>query len=172
MNAVQLLREQFASAHETQEGTMDDVTAKAADFSEIGKALPVGAAYAHSVLGEDVVLAGMIMHTKPLSADNSQTGLSTPMPSMSEWDKHEEWVRTVKVDVPKLQEFAKKVYKQTDDYLATLKDSDLENEVEIPGMGKKTLSFLLTSFLLLHIANLTGEISAIKGVQGLKGYPS
>jgi len=171
MNAVQLLREQFASAHETQEATMSDVNAKAADFAETGKALPVGAAYAHLVVSEDMLLAGMITHSTPLSADNALTGLSTPMPSMSEWDKHEEWVRTVKVDVPKMQAFAKKVYKQTDDYLATLKDSDLENEVEIPGMGKKTLSFLLTNFLLLHIANLTGEISAVKGVQGLKGYP-
>ncbi|GEM_PF-3622591 len=46
-----------------------------------------------------------------------------------------------------------------------------DKEVDIPGMGKKNLAFIINNFVILHIANLTGEISAAKGVQGLKGYP-
>src|SRR6478735_3908946 len=110
MNAIQLLREQFNSAHQTQEGTMADVLEKTAQFNKIGKAMPVGAAYAHSVLSEDVLLAMMMTHKKPLSSDFKKIGLSEPMPSMSEWKKYEKWVRTVKIDLAKFRKFAQKVY--------------------------------------------------------------
>ncbi|MBI3486304.1 DinB family protein [Candidatus Daviesbacteria bacterium] len=171
MNAVTLLREQLKSAHETQEATMADVTEQSAHFADTNKALPVGGAYAHSIISEDVVVATMFAHTTPLSTDNSLTGLSEPMPSMSDWDKHEAWYKTVKVDLTKLKEFAQKVYLATDDYLASLKDEDLDQEIDMPGMGKHSLAFFITNIVILHIANLTGEISSVKGLQGLKGYP-
>lgn len=173
MNAIQLLREQFNSAHFTQDATMADVTDASAHFNDLSKALPVGAAYAHSVIGEDVVLSMMLAHKTPLSSDTSKTGLSEPMPSQAEWDKHEQWAKSVKVDLVKLKAFAQDVYKATDAYLAGLKDEDLEKEFDLSsmGMGKQTVVFVINNFLLLHTANLTGEISAVKGVQGLKGYP-
>lgn len=174
MTAVALLRQQFKSAHDLQEATMADVTDASAHFIDTNKALPVGAAYAHSVISEDMVLASMLMGGKtPLSADNTKTGLSVPMPSFDNFDQHEAWAKSVKVDLPKLKAFAQEVYAQTDAYLATLKDEDLDKEFDMSsmGMGKQTIAFVITNFLLLHIANLTGEISAAKGVQGLKGYP-
>lgn len=173
MNSVQLLREQFKWAHETLEATMADVTDASAHFGETGKALPVGAAYAHSIMGEDLVISTMLTNKQPLSGSNSNTGLSNPMPTKAEWDKHAHWAKTVKVDLPKLKEFAKTVYKATDEYLATLKEEDLDRELDLTsmGMGKLSLSYVICNFLILHIANLTGEISAAKGVQGLKGYP-
>lgn len=170
MNAIQLLREQLAIAHETMEATMADVNTSVAHFAEVGKALPVGAAYAHAVIAEDMIIAGMFTKKTPL-APTAETGLSQPMPPQAEWDKHEEWYRTVKVDLAKLKEFAKQVYKATDAYLATLKDTDLDVEMDMDGMGKHNLAWFLSNFVILHIANLTGEISAAKGVQGLKGYP-
>lgn len=173
MTAIELLRLQFTSAHDLQEATMADVLAPVAHFTKVGKALPVGAAYAHSVLSEDLVLSTMVRQRTPLASTHANTGLSQPMPSFNEWEKHEQWVRTVKIDLEQFRVFAKEVYAETDAYLATLTDADLDKEIEIPfpGMEHKTLAFLLTNFLLLHIANLTGEISAAKGIQGLKGYP-
>lgn len=171
MNAIELLRMQFKSAHDLQEATMADVVDPVAHFTELGKALPIGAAYAHSVISEDMILSTMVRQRTPLAAERANTGLSQPMPSMSEWEKHEQWARTVKIDLEKFRVFAKEIYAETDAYLATRKETDLDREIEIPGMGTHTLAYLLTNFLLLHIANLTGEISAAKGVQGLKGYP-
>ena len=171
MKAVSLLREQLQSAHETQEATMADVTEEAAQFTDTNKAIPVGAAYAHSILGEDMVLSTMLMQKDPLAKDNSTIGLSIPMPSTSEWEKHEQWYKTVKIDLPKLKEFAKVVYKTTDDYLASLTDEDLDKELDRPMVGKHNIAWFITNFIILHIANLTGEISSVKGLQGLKGYP-
>src|SRR3989344_7812475 len=127
MKAVQLLREQLKSAHDTQEATMADVTDATAHFTDTNKALPVGAAYAHSVIGEDAVVASMIRgDNKPLSADASKTGLSKPMPSFDHFDQHEAWAQSVKVDLPKLRAFAQEVYTSTDACLAALTESDLE----------------------------------------------
>lgn len=173
MNAVQLLREQLQSAHVTLEATMADVTNKTAHFRAMGEAIPVGAAYAHTILSEDMVVSMMLANKKPIAGDNSKTGVSKPMPSMKEWDKHADWYKTVKIDLPKLRTFAKKVYKATDVYLATLKEKDLDKKMDLSGMGmgKQNLAWLISNFVILHIANLTGEISAAKGIQGLKGYP-
>lgn len=171
MNSIQLLREQVDSAHQALEATMADVTNDTAHFRELGKALPVGAAYVHAVIAEDMVLSGMITQKESVFKDPESAGVSQAMPDFSHWDEHAMWAQNVTVDMPKFKEFAKKVYAATDEYLATLKEEDLDTEIERPVVGKHNLSFFITNFLLLHIANLTGEISAVKGLQGLKGYP-
>lgn len=171
MNAIELLREQLKSAHETLDATMAEVTEEVAHFANTNKAMPVGAAYAHAVLAEDIVVATMLAQTQPLSAAKQDIGLSEPMPPFAQWDKHEQWMQTVKVDLPKLQAFAKEVYEATDKYFATLTEMDLDKEIEVHGMGTQKLVFVINNFVILHIANLTGEISSVKGLQGLKGYP-
>ena len=81
MKAVQLLREQFNSAHSLIELTMKDVTIDAAHFNKTGKALPVGAAYAHAVVIEDLTVS-QLMQLQPISHKKSLTGLSEPMPAL------------------------------------------------------------------------------------------
>jgi hypothetical protein len=171
MNAIQLLRQQLKDAHDNQEATILGVSKTALHFKKTGKALPIGAAYAHSVISEDVILAILLGNKKPLSEGTKNTGLSHPMPSFANWDQHEKWVTTVKIDLPVLQKFAKKVYKATDNYIAGLTEKDLDKEIDVAGFGKRTIATLLGDFIIMHIASVTGEISAVKGMQGLKGYP-
>lgn len=170
MTIMQPLRDQLRWSHETLEATVADVTAEVAHFTDTKNALPVGAAYAHAVMGEDMVVATMLANTKPV-ATSMETGLSIPMPSMQDWDKHAEWAKTVKIDLPVFKLYAQKVYEASDKYLASLKEEGLSREMEVGSMGKQTLLWVLSNFIILHNANLTGEISAIKGLQGLKGYP-
>jgi len=170
MNAVDLLKLQFQNAHENLEGTMNDVTSEVAHVRELGKALPVGAAYAHAVCSEDVLLSLFLAHKDPI-LKSAETGLSEPMPGFDAWDQHALWAQHVTVDLEKFRNYAKDVYGATDSYLKTLKEEDLDSEVEMGQFGKFKLGFVLSAFFLLHIANLTGEVSAAKGLQGLKGYP-
>lgn len=171
MNSIELLREQLKNAHQLQESTVADLTDAAAHFTETNKALPAGAAYAHSVISEDVIVATMLAHKDQVFTNAEESGLSEAMPGFDEWEKHEVWVKSVKVDLEKFKAYAAKVYQATDEYLSTLKEEDLETELDLGAFGKHTLSGVLTNFVLLHIASLTGEISAAKGMQGLKGYP-
>lgn len=171
MNSINLLRLQFQNAHETLEATMQDVTAEVAHVRELGKALPVGAAYVHAVCSEDVLLSKFILQKDPIMKDASSIGLSEFMPDFSNWDRHAIWAQNVTVDLTKFRTYAREVYAATDVYVSTLKDEDLDKDLDMGQFGKHKLGFVLSAFFLLHLANLTGEISAAKGLQGLKGYP-
>lgn len=170
MNSTTLLCEQFKSAHETLEATMNDVTPEVAHVRELGKALPVGAAYAHAVCSEDIFISAFLTHKDPI-LKNGENGLSEQIPDFKNWDEHALWAQNVTLDLDRFKNYAKVVYAATDSYLKTLKDEDLDKEVEMGQFGKHKLGFMLSAFILLHLANLTGEISAAKGLQGLKGYP-
>jgi len=108
-----------------------------------------------------------------------RTGVSDPPPGPGDdWaTRFEAWCRRVRVDLPAFRAYAKAVYEATDAYLATLPaalpDAELSREVDLSamGMGKKTVGFVLDNALLGHAYCHCGEISAIKGVQGKKGYP-
>lgn len=171
MNAIELLRLQFENARQTLESTMSDVTSETAHVRELGKALPVGAAYAHAVCSEDILLSAFVTHSDPIMKDAVSIGLSEAMPDFTHWDKHAVWAQNVTLDLPKFRAYAKDVFTATDSFIHTLKDEDLDREIDMGQFGKHKLGFILSAFFLLHTANLTGEISAAKGLQGLKGYP-
>ena len=55
-------------------------------------------------------------------------------------------------------------------YLANLPDSELERKVQ-GVLGEYTLGWGIAILLCQHAAQHSGEIAALKGVQGLKGLP-
>jgi hypothetical protein len=167
-----VLRSQFAQMHTWLDGTMQDVSADCAHWQPSGRVVPVGAHYAHHVLGaEDFMLNVLIRGDQPLAmgAWQGRTGISE-MPPMGAWD---EWARRVQIDLPALRAYAQAVYANTDAYLAgmTMDEWNRQLDMSAVGMeGQQPVSFWLTNILLdgaLHC----GEISAVKGLQGLQGYP-
>lgn len=184
--AVALLREQLRSAWETMEGTFQDVSPEIAQWIPPGTALPIGAAYAHVVLSTDEVVNRMVRGERPLHAGAfaGKTGLSelgpgmdpsvAPPASPEEWSRaFAEWSRRVRIDLAALRGYGAAVTEATDGWLATLSEEELERTVDLSaeGMGIVTLAFVLNNVVIGHTFCHTGEISAIKGVRGLKGYP-
>jgi hypothetical protein len=174
MTAVDLgaaLRSMFANMHGWLDGTFQDVTEDQARWHPSGRVVPAGAHYAHHVMGaEDMMLNMMIRGTTPLAFGECQgrTGVSEPLP-MGPWD---EWARRIQIDLPALRAYAKAVYANTDAYLATVTPKEWERLLDLTpvGMGHQTVGYLLTQILLDGGAHC-GEISAVKGLQGLQGYP-
>ena len=169
--AIALLRGQFGAAHNIWlEGTMQGVTAAQAHWAPPGRALPIAAHYAHVAISEDFLLNSLARKSTPLmmGAFAGKVGVSEP-PPMGAWD---EWGRRVQVDLAALRSYAQAVYAATDEYLATLTDEDLGREIDASevGFGKQALGTLL-SILCMNAVAHTGEISVIKGLQGLQGYP-
>ena len=84
-----------------------------------------------------------------------------------------DWARRVEVDLEQARQYGQAVYAATDDYLAGLNEEDLNQVVDMTsqGYGEWKLDAFLLSFVLSHIRDIMGEVSALKGVQGLKGYP-
>lgn len=175
ITALELIKIQLKSAHEGLEGTVGDVTSDVLHKSPGGKAFSVAALYAHLVFSEDGIVHGMIQGKAPLfeTTFKDKTGASEASPAMDEnWAAaNEVWSNSVQIDLPTFKEYAHAVYAATDTYLASLKDEDLDQEIDLGSWGKKPLFEILSLFLVAHTNQLMGELSAVKGVHGSKGYP-
>jgi hypothetical protein len=76
----------------------------------------------------------------------------------------------VRVDLPAMHEYAGAVAGAVGAWLATLTPEDLERRMDTPG-GERSLGQLLVTFGAWHINAHCGEIAALKGCQGARGYP-
>lgn len=172
MNTVQLIRGQIKTAHDWLEGTVADVTPTMANFVPPGQAHSVGTRYAHLIVAEDTMTHAMLQGGASLYTSTFAGKTSVADPPRA-WDSKLEWAQSEKVDISALKNYAQAVYKATDDYVAKLKEVDLDKEVDLTqaGFGKWALGAFLITFLMGHVRDIMGEISAINGVQGAKGYP-
>ncbi len=174
MDAISLLRQQVEEAREVLDGTMADVTPQQVHWSPPGKANPLGATYAHTIMSEDMVVNGILKGGAPLAMSTfaGKVGISEPYPMPGQGDLFE-WAKRVKVDLPALREYGKAVRVATDAYLTSLSPGDLEKPLDLSnlGLGQRTVGWMLTTILLTHGSNHCGEISCLKGIQGAKGYP-
>ena len=115
--------------------------------------------------------------TNHLTAIFAKAGVDNramPMPGSPDWSEaYAAWARRVQIDLPALKAYGRAVYAATDAYLESLTDIDLDRELDLSavGFGKQKLSWMLNFLVLNHIGTETGEISALKGIQGAKGYP-
>lgn len=178
-NAVSLLRTQLKAAHDFLEGTMQGVTAAQAHWTPPGLANPLGATYAHIIIYEDAIINAMLKGGAPLFATSwaGKTGLNQlpplPEPGAPGLPTWGDWARQVEVNLPALQQYARAIYGNTEDYLAALSDEDLNRPVDLSavGLGQHTVASLLST-TLSNIQWHCGEISCLKGLQGAKGYPA
>lgn len=170
MSRVDLLREQLRQSHEWLEGTMADVSQEIAARLPPGKAHPIGERYAHLVQSEDVLVNAVCKGGAPLMATSwaGRTG-TTDNYMQATYEK----ARTAKVDLAALRRYAQAVYAASDEYLASLNEPNLEQTRDMSGagMGLPTVAWILSHLVMGHVRDVMGEISAVKGVHGGKGYP-
>jgi hypothetical protein len=173
LDAVDLVRSQYKGAHDLLEATMGDMTPDQAHWAPPGVANPAGASYSHMVGAEDFLISTMVRGTKPLAMGDfaGKTGVSEPPPPPG--PGLDAWCRRVQVDLSQAKAYAQAVYKQTDDWLATLSAADLDKPIDMTsfGMGQQPMATLVANIIIQHLNNHLGEISCLKGLQGAKGYP-
>jgi hypothetical protein len=170
MNTIDSLRGGLRWATEILEMTVDGVTPEQLAWIPPGIANPIGATYAHAICEIDALIHLLFQGKPPLFASTweGKTGIDEPR-----WVSEFDWARRVQVDLPKAREYARAAYAQADGYLAGLSETDLEREIDLTaqGLGMRSLDWCLHALIIGHLHNMAGEISALKGVQGAKGYP-
>jgi hypothetical protein len=84
-----------------------------------------------------------------------------------------EWYDTVQVDVAAAREYARAVGEASLEFISSADDAMLARPIDMSfiGAGSMPLSSVFEMFVVAHLNNLCGEIAAIKGVHGLRGYP-
>ena len=171
MDAKELLKQQHTEAHGWFDATMQGVGQKEASWAPGGRANTIAACYAHVVLTEDW-LVNMLRGSGPLFATvwAGKTGISELPPENPEqgWG---EWAKKVQVDLERSAGYKRSVVNNTQSYLETLDDAELNRKVDTPA-GTQTVAWLLNNVVIGHVHDFTGEISCLKGLQGLQGYPA
>jgi hypothetical protein len=68
-------------------------------------------------------------------------------------------------------EYARLVFRETEEFVAGVSDADLERTYLVRPLGERPLRFFLGNTLLTHGYSHLGEIWLLKGIQGLPGSP-
>ena len=78
-----------------------------------------------------------------------------------------------KVDLAQLREYGGAVAAATDEWLATLAPEDLDRMIDLSafGFGERSLAWVLGGAVIGHTQAHWGEISALRGLHGAKGFP-
>jgi hypothetical protein len=168
LNGVQALKAAVDASHQWYEGTVDGVTAEVANFLPPGKAHPISANIVHVIQDEDYIVAELVGGGLPLWETE---GWGERLRITRMWVQDEVVARSFKVDPAVIKDYAEAVYRQTDVFFSSLQDEDLDREIDVGPAGKMTVGNALTFFLISNNFVHIGEISALKGLQGLKGYP-
>lgn len=158
-------------AHWVLQGTTADVDDELANRPAAGMANPIGSCYLHIAVTEDHFVATLQGAQALYEGEYADRfGGDKMEPHQGEGDLGD-WYRTVKVDMAQARQYMDAVTAQTDEYLAGCSEADFAVVVEKSPIPNLTLAAFLEVFIVGHCNSLAGEISAIKGTFGLKGYP-
>ncbi|MBI5289180.1 MAG: DinB family protein [Chloroflexi bacterium] len=176
MDTIEFLREQLGQARGFLEGTMGEIDDKRAHAAMPGVLNPIAATYAHLATGEDGFVQGLIRGQGPLFATSwaGRTGLSERPPERQPdgGDWHD-WAARVRVDLGELRSYAAAVGEATDAFVGSLTPGDLDRAVDLSpfGFGERTLGWVLGAGVLGHVLSHWGEICALNGAHGGRGFP-
>jgi hypothetical protein len=171
----QVLSEQLEASHGLLGMVLSDVTNEIAEFTPPGIANTIASTYAHIIMIEDFFAHNLLQNKKSLYESDwkDKTGINET-PPMDPKNSFPEWITNQKIDIEQMNKYAAAVFKASEEYIKSLSEEDLQNQIslDIFGMGPRPVTFLIGSIMINNLNTHTGEISAIKGIQGLKGYPN
>lgn len=172
MNQVELLRYALGNAFGILGQVTADLTQEQADWQPPGIANPIGGLYWHVASSVDDIVHGWGMGQAPLKdADGwAEKVLTVSVPEPEHGGDYLTYLRTIRVDLPALHDYTQAVAEATQKWLGTLAPADLERKIETP-VGELSVAEMVETFVIWHINAHCGEISALKGCQGAKGYP-
>ena len=170
MNTVELTQYAVGNAFAILEQVTADLTQEQADWTPPGLANPIGANYWHAISGADFMVHSWGMGQAPLSQtagwEEKVVLFQEPNPD----GEHGAYLRSLRIDLAAMRDYARAVGGAVQSWLGSLTPEDLERKIDTP-IGELNLAQMLETFVAWHINAHCGEISALKGCQGVRGYP-
>jgi hypothetical protein len=166
VDAKQLLRQQLQAMHNYLEAAVGDCSGGTLATRLPGATInSPGAIYAHTVMGEDGLLNGLVRGGTPVYYAQGwaqKIGIDMPTGGLEP-----DWQPTF--DLRLFRDYAAEVYRASDEYLAGADDEELARVVAPGFIPPLPVWSFFSDVLVWHAATHQGEISALKGVQGLNG---
>ena len=168
MEILEYLRRQITSMRSTVDMTMRDITFEQFNWAPPGTMNTISASFIHLTSVEDHFIQG-ILQGKPRVWDaqgwSEKTGVKKTPGIGENWDEF----KHLHLQPVNLLEYQKAVWAATDVFLAGLTAEDLDRKVML---GKREMTAAELLIMAIHQSlSHTGEIAALKGIQGAKGLP-
>lgn len=167
MNGTETIQIAITHAHSWFDGTCADLTAEQASFVPGGTAHPISEIVTHVLQSEDMIVNSMIQG-QPSVWESGGWGEKLGLPNVAQHTQ--EQAKSFTADLAALQPYKEAVYASVQSFAEGLTEEELDREIQF-GEMKMRVADALTNALLGNTLAHTGEISALKGVQGATGYP-
>jgi hypothetical protein len=172
MNTVELLQFSLANAFNVLGQVTAGLTQEQADWQPPGIANPIGGTYWHALTSVDHIVHKWCVGEQTISERDgwADRALTVSAPEPEHGGDYLDYLRAIRIDIPAVNDYASVLSDAVQGWLGSLAPEDLAREVETP-VGALSLAQLLETFVIWHVNAHCGEIAALKGCLGAKGYP-
>lgn len=163
-----LIKGSFDLVHYLYSAVVQDYSDESAAYAIPGGMVPTPLAIlAHALFSEDMMVAEVAQEPLVLNSEGfgEKTGIRQPDPRMSP-----DWHASA-FSLDGLREYADAVFARTNSFLERATAADLDREFTSPIGQPTNAAAFLASFGVVHFSEHIGELSALKGAQGIKGLP-
>ena len=167
MESIEIVKGGLVDAHRNIGFALDELTEEVAHWQPPGTANTIASLLAHAVCLEDRIINQVIGGGQTL-LESGGWSAKTGIPS---GDNAAIWGRDWRLNVAGFQDYVAAVCESADVCVTAMSAADLDREAAYGQQGSQTVGFLLRRMVVSHMIGHAGEMSAIKGVQGLKGLP-
>jgi DinB family protein len=133
------------------------------NWGPAGTCNTIAMTHVHALTSLDFFLNG-VLQGKPTIWQPFAAEHALPANPLEIWGYHDD------LALPAIGGYGAEVQKSSLAYVASLVDSDFDREVDTRRFGTRSIAFVL-QLADVHTAGHTGEMAAVKGMQGLKGLP-
>ena len=168
VEAKDVLNQQIAFMRLLYNAAIGDMTDEQFNWTPPGMANSIRASLVHLLNAEDFFVQRVIQGKLRIwerEGWGEKIGLSEPPGRGRNWEE----VTEKPLALATVLGYAQAVYAGTDEYMAGLTNEELDRQVRFFGSQHPVADVLAT--LVTHSTGHLGEISAAKGMQGVKGLP-
>ncbi len=165
----------LAAAKELHESLLEAVKGLSNDqlhFRPLGKGNHIAFTLWHCVRTEDAVINYLLQKRAPVwNAEGWDKELGMDGRAQGTGMTAEQAASVRIRDLEKFSKYSQNVFRETEGYIAGLKEEALDEVRDLPWLGKQNLYQVIGGVVLGHGSGHLGEIWYVKGLQGLKGCP-
>lgn len=164
MNTRDYIQRQFDAMRRQITNTLTGLNNDQINWAPPGKANKISAILLHAVAGEDRFIQTLVQGKPTLwesQAWGERIGVLITPSGRGGWDETSQ----ATLQLAPLMAYQEAVALATNTYLASMTSEDLDRKVQMMN-GERPIADLLV-MLVSHVTGHVGEISALKGVQGI-----
>lgn len=166
MELIDFIRAQCGSALDMIKLSLEDLDDEILQWEPGGTANRIEQILAHVVSGQDLLIGDKLKGGTTLHASGwaEKTGIPT--------DRTQIWVKDAwRLNLEGFKQYHAAVDAQSRGYLDSMTPADLEREVAWIRGPEQPVARLFQVIFINHALGHCGEMSALKGIRGLKGLP-